>query len=275
MLLDKLVKSLLTQDRLDRLGFRQTTQEDLNQNVPLVEFYCDPKLRDVVVEPIPAFKAIAQWYKDIPADLPLQHTPRDHLGSPVMTAKKCLPLLDGMSMAYLMRSAVDIRVRVDQSGRNMEVRSGNSFNGGSTHDPIQFARVKREPGAKPVTPALKFHNPWVIKTRPGYSTLFISPLNWIEESRFRCLSAAVSTDTYKKEINFPALWLGGNDFDDTIPAGTPLVLAIPYRRADHQGDAALIRSMQPHEKHFIETVGRAQMARAHVYTNELRQEGKK
>jgi hypothetical protein len=75
---------------------------------------------------------------------------------------------------------------------------------------------------------MKFINPWVVETAPGYSCLFTSPLNHLE-TRFKLLDGVVETDTYYNSVNFPFVWTGG-DGDFFIPKGTPLVQVIPYRR---------------------------------------------
>ena len=52
---------------------------------------------------------------------------------------------------------------------------------------------------------LPFHkilNPWIITTPPGYSTLFVPPLN-NSDDRFSIIAGIVDTDTFKNEINFP------------------------------------------------------------------------
>ena len=50
----------------------------------------------------------------------------------------------------------------------------------------------------------KFINKWLIKTPPGYSCLFVKPLNHFE-TRFEIISGVVDTDTYINTINFPFL----------------------------------------------------------------------
>jgi hypothetical protein len=75
---------------------------------------------------------------------------------------------------------------------------------------------------------MKFANPWVVETAPGYSCLFTSPLNHLEP-RIKILDGIVDTDTYHANVNFPFLWTGG-DGEFFIPRGTPLVQVIPYKR---------------------------------------------
>ena len=78
------------------------------------------------------------------------------------------------------------------------------------------------------TSYLKFINPWVVETEPGYSCLFTSPLNHLE-TRFKVLDGVVDTDSYYNNINFPFVWTAG-DGEFFIPKGTPLVQVIPFKR---------------------------------------------
>ena len=48
---------------------------------------------------------------------------------------------------------------------------------------------------------LKFTNPLVIETSPGWSCLFKSPPNHF--SNIRIIEGIVDTDTYHRQINFP------------------------------------------------------------------------
>lgn len=264
-MLNSLIKFLLTEERQAALGVRFTTQDDLDALVPVIEFTIDPQYRDVLLEPVAAYKHIAGWWKSIPPKLPRNGSaPRDQFGDVAMTAKSCIPLLDGMGLGYSMVLASDVHVRTDEA-KNMTVRSGPTFAGASYHE---HAQLGKEYATYPM-PAIKFHNPWRIQTRPGYSTLFIPPLNHTAEERFQCLGAVVDTDTYDKHINFPGLWFAKN-YDGVVKAGTPLVTAIPFKRADVSREL-LIRNMSAAEMHRMDQMAKIQNARAKMYTDELRE----
>lgn len=268
-MLNRLIKSLLTESRLHELGLRAETQADFDALEPVIQFLCEPAHRLVMPEPEPAVKNLAKWFKKIPPRMPEGPQHRDQFGAPAMTAKSCLPLIDGMGLGYTLFSAVDITVRTSPCGKHMDVFSGPTYPGASKHSDEQLGG-----STSPIhpAPALKFHNPWVIKTRPGYSTLFIPPLNGVEEKRFQCLGAVVDTDVYPKQVNFPALWFA-RGAEEIIPAGTPLITAIPFKRSDVPRDV-LVRSLSLAERHLISTMERVQGARSHMYTGELREDRK-
>jgi len=70
-------------------------------------------------------------------------------------------------------------------------------------------------------------NPWSIKTKLGYSTLFVQPFH--RESVFTILPGIVDTDTYIAPINFPMV-INDPKFEGLIPKGTPIVQIIPFKR---------------------------------------------
>jgi hypothetical protein len=268
-MLNRILKSLLTEARLSELGLRTITQEDRDAAMPVIEFTIESKFKDVLLPPVPAFKHIAEWWKKIPSEMPAgRQAPRDQFHNVAMTAKSCIPLLDGMGLGYTMVLAADIHVRTDRDGKFLEVHSGPTFNAVSTHSKEQLGNHY----ATFPMPAIKFHNPWVIRTRPGYSTLFVPPMNHTNEDRFRCLGAVVDTDTYHRQVNFPGLWFA-KDYDGLVKAGTPLVTAIPFKRADVPREI-ITRIMTAAEMHELDKVALTQNARTHFYTKELREERK-
>ena len=82
--------------------------------------------------------------------------------------------------------------------------------------------------------SLPFHkllNPWTIKTPPGYSCLFLPPMN-NSDDRFSIIPGIVDTDTFPYEINFPII-INGDKYpilETVIKIGTPIVQVIPFKR---------------------------------------------
>lgn len=227
----------------------------------LIEFYCTEEDFDVIPKPYPAFKNMPDWFRKIPTEIDKL---RDPFGAKAFTAKKCMPLVDAMSTGYIIPLFGDVNIRTNKDVSIIEASSGPYANVVEFHD-------KEQLGGKtsPTYPgqAIKFINRWWIKTAPGYSTLFMPPLNHIEP-RFTCLSGLVDTDKYPRPINFPAIWHSSN-YDEIVTAGTPLVTCIPIRRSDISREIN-IRKITKKEKNESEKVTRQQDSRRSVYTNELR-----
>jgi|688.fasta_scaffold02316_28 hypothetical protein len=227
---------------------------------PIIEFFCDARYFGVAPNPCPAGKNIPEWFKQIP---PVSKTNRDAYSRPSLNAKKCLPMIDAMTIGFTMPLAISQHIKTNHDLSRIEVcPTSTSFDRAvERHSLEQVGNAEVFGKADPV----KFINPWVVKTSPGWSTLFIPPVN-SEEDRFICLGGLVDTDKYPKQVNFPARWLKPN-FDDTLVAGTPLVTAIPIKRQniDH-----IVRQMTDVDGKEIDRIRRCQDSRSHYYTQELR-----
>lgn len=232
----------------------------------IIEFHCREELWGLLPPPIPAYKDMPNWFKKVPSIL---ETERDRTNSKAMSAKKCMPLLDSMSIGYIIPLFADVNIRTNESGTLIEATSSTPISG-----VVEF-HSKEQLGGKtsPTYPmdAIKFINHWIVKTAPGYSALFMPPINRIE-SRFQCLSGLVDTDKYNKEVNFPAIWMQ-KGYDDILLAGTPLVTVIPIKRKD-MTRIAPIRISSKEETEWIMKTRIKQESRRHVYTNELREDRK-
>lgn len=228
-----------------------------------MEFYCHPDYYGVIPEPKPAAKYIPDWFKKIPQFIEGE---RDSFGGKAMTAKKCIPMLDAMSLGYVIPLQGDLGIITNEDCSSIQT-SNSPIKLAEFHDIKQLGE-RTAPGFP--APPLKFINHWVIKTAPGWSTLITPLINALDEPKhFTCLAGMVDTDNYSKEINFPAVWHTPN-FDGVLPAGTPLVLAIPIRR-DAVPSKPVIREMTDSEFKHIELTRKKQDTRLHVYTKELRE----
>jgi len=188
--------------------------------VTFVRFSHDDNLDGVFPSPVPAIKKAPDFYKAI--------RPQTNSRPDSGTVKRCVPFLDALSAGFIIPLWADCYVVAHDNNiqftfpRNLPMPSSIQ-----QHDYVQFAGhpLAERPYGKF---CMKFMNPWVIETAPGYSCLFTSPLNHLE-TRIKILDGAVDTDTYHTNVNFPFLWTGG-DGEFFIPKGTPLVQVIPYKR---------------------------------------------
>ena len=116
------------------------------------------------------------------------------------TVKTCIPFLDALTSGYII--PFDQDYVVDATETDLSISSANK-----EPEPAGFHSKTQLPSGddKGKENLGKFHNKWLIRTPPGYSCLFIQPLNRIEE-RFEVISGVVDTDTYVNVINFPFHW---------------------------------------------------------------------
>lgn len=177
---------------------------------------------------------VPDWYKN------LKHTIN------LKTVKGCMPFLDTLTTGYVLKLPIDYHVNhnfIDKEERKTDFKSSISespfrsylqnVNVNNKFEPHPEHQVKDSPQVKKNLnlPIHKFVNPWVIKTPPGYSCLFLPPMNNTDD-RFSILPGIVDTDVFENEINFPFI-LNGDKYpilETTIKLGTPYAQVIPFKR---------------------------------------------
>ena len=179
--------------------------------------------------PKPASRYVPEWYKELNSYIDGEKKPNGN-GNTTATIKKCMPVFDSINAGYIIPSPCDVWIgRVPVNPENPKITQPTYE--WSNFGIIQFHPVEQAPtypnnsGHEVSYP--KWINPWSIKTPPGYSTLFIEPLH--RESVFSILPGVVDTDKYTAPVNFPFV-LKNIEFKGLIPAGTPIVQAIPFKR---------------------------------------------
>lgn len=190
---------------------------------PLIEFLTTEEHLNVLIPPAPASKFIPNWYKALPTHCTSE---RDQKGGHMMTAKKCLPMMDAMTTGYIIPLSGDVHLRSNEDSSLIDITENRYVSLTSEHSLNQVGPNFPHYGKH----LIKFNNYFVIKTPPGYSCLFTAPINHLE-TRFLTLGAVVETDKYDREINFPTVWMA-NNFDDMLYAGTPIIQCIPFKRND-------------------------------------------
>lgn len=179
-------------------------------------------------QPTPAVKNFPKWYKDIPRNFNLSpqaiaKNPARLSAMPQGTIKKCVPLMDGMSAGYIYSTPVEVIF----DPKSATFAWSHEYEFIQWHQNEQIAGWKATDEYMPV--AFKWRNLNIIKTPPGWSCLFTHPLNRMDLP-FQTLSAIVDTDKHDVPTHFPFFMKHG--FEGKIPAGTPIVQIIPFKRQD-------------------------------------------
>lgn len=175
----------------------------------------------IIGAPKPASFFIPQWYKDINAWITGKKEPDLDSNQTNETVKKCMPVFDAITAGYIITTPCDVWIKqIDDS----PYYQWSGFNFIDFHPYIQ---TEGHPAVKDKLPSPKFMNPWAIKTPKGYSCLFITPTH--RDLPFTILPGVVDTDTYTAPINFP-FRLNDPKFEGHIPAETPMVQIIPFKR---------------------------------------------
>lgn len=197
-----------------------------------IRFSAEELHLDVFQHPANANRFLPDYYKKL--------APRKKGALREGTAKACIPFLDACSSGYIIPLWADMYVKA--SGGDITISFSEVLPMRESLGQHKIEQLKGYPREKEPygSNLLKFMNPWVIETAPGYSCIFTSPFNHFE-SRFKLVDAVVDTDTYYNNINFPFVWTGG-DGEFVVKAGTPLVQVIPFKREEHKLEIGVVDS---------------------------------
>ncbi|TIN25854.1 DUF6065 family protein [Mesorhizobium sp.] len=227
--------------------FSQTSQKTSRS----IRFSCRPEDHGVIAPPVAAKTVLPDWFRKLPP-VDAQQASATNNG---LTVKRCMPFLDAMTTGWILPLAATVRLEVKDGGSAVD--AGWEFDRVmvSNHGAHQVAGNPKEPA-----PPCKFHNYWSIRTPPGWSCLFLPPLNRPAQP-FECVAGIVDTDTYAAHIHFP-FFATAPDGLYVVEKGTPLVQVIPFRRED----AALKAEIQSE-------TGAEATEREAVYRNTIASEG--
>ena len=223
-----------------------------------VEFLCAPEDKGVIDEPVPARTEHPAWFRRLPGIDAAELRASNH----GLTVKRCLPFVDALNTGWLLPLAATVRLEISDEGRQVEAGWEFDTEMVSPHGAFQAAGNPYEP-----RPVLKFHNPWTIRTPPGWSCLFVPPLNR-PGGLVEVLSGVVDTDTYVAPVNLPFVALAG-DWVHTLAKGTPLAQVIPFRR-DTVALHGIVRAESDEEADERERIRRSTLAGAAWYRRNAR-----
>jgi hypothetical protein len=187
-----------------------------------IKFSCRDELIGVIPRPAASSKFFPDYFRRL----------KSQIGSDVqdLTVKRCVPFLEAMSAGFIIPLWCDVNVIA--SGGSITINFPRDWRRDYQIGSHTEAQVSGHPatGEKYGNIPLKWVNPWVIETDPGVSCMFTSPMNHGDKN-IKIIDGIVDTDNYYNTINFPFFWTGG-DGEFIIPAGTPLVQVVPFRREE-------------------------------------------
>jgi len=172
------------------------------------------------LKPVPARTVTPAWYRNTPAWRDDTDGLPEHEKRELMTVKKCMPLLDSLTLGYIIPTPSDLEVERTPDGVRLYWPSRQTVDIHIVGQTVEY------PSHKQSDPMPKWISNWGVRTPSGYSCLFVSPFH--HDLPFRTLAGVVDTDTYFDAVNFP--FLIDPNFSGLIPAGTPMAQVIPFRR---------------------------------------------
>ena len=197
-----------------------------------ITFRCLPALEPVLPKPMPAKRGLPDWLRRMPMT-----ATTDDYETEVKTVKQCPPFVDAMAFGFLMPLPCDLHY-----GKGVfDWRWDDLPPGLPRHTPrapVSFhvnAQVLETPLFEEDRLLIKFQNFWTMEVDAGYSLLICHPINR-PDLPFRALTGLVDADRYKDNyVHFPAAWVD-DDFEGTVPRGTPVAQCIPVPRQGFELD---------------------------------------
>ncbi len=188
---------------------------------PEIEFLCYEEDYGLIPEPYSSRKFMPEWFKALPPKVNKENKLDNS------TIKRCAPFLDSMTVGWIIPLVADVEfiTNEDAGGVNYKWKFHRTMVENHNYNQVTS---DQSPNPNMPKPPMKFLNWWAIKVPPGYSVLFVPPLNR-QDSRFTCMSGFVDVDGYFEFINFPFFFHATN-YTGILEAGTPLIQAIPIRR---------------------------------------------
>jgi hypothetical protein len=177
----------------------------------------------VLAKPKPASEYIPEWYKKAKSYTDPSGKKAPTLNdTPYATIKRCMPLWDLMTAGYIIETPYDIYVRQTPEGPYFQWGEMPAI-AFQSHEQFQ-----NHPYSRDINYAVRIIHPWSIKTPKGWSVLICEPQHH-EPTPIITANGIVDTDTFSLPFNM-FLKLRNSNFEGMIPAGTPFVQVIPFKR---------------------------------------------
>jgi len=177
----------------------------------------------VLQKPKPASEYIPEWYKKAKSYTTLDGKKKPNMdGTPAATVKRCMPVWDMMTAGYIIETPYDIYIGQTSEGPYFQWAG---------EDAIILQTMEQfqdHPYSRNINYSARINIPWSIKTPKGWSVLIIEPQHR-EPGPIECASGIVDTDSFSIPFNM-FFKLRDPNFEGMIPAGTPLLQVIPFKR---------------------------------------------
>jgi hypothetical protein len=201
------------------------------------------------MHPKPAKNFLPKWYKEM---LPYQTTSYNLNGKKIdvehkqsnATAKKCTPMLDGISSGYIVPLWCDIQVKQtkDEISQEWSPRitwrietDVFSLHGPSSREipaPFGYSQI-----------VFKFLTHFRIETPNGFSIMVHTPSGHYNLP-FYAVPAIIDSDKSVIDNNFPC-WIQ-EGFEGIVEKGTPMAQVTPFKRLNWKSEMTVI----PYEEHL-------------------------
>lgn len=145
------------------------------------------------------------------------------------TVKKCPGIFDLITTGYLLKTPCDFYV--DTTGDELITKYHELHQMSFGHHSKKQVSAWNFDKDLYMEDVFRINPMWVVKTPPGYSTLFIHPA-FNEDLPYQIVPAIIDTDKYVSDGPFSVLMKRG--LNQMVEQGTPLVQCIPFKREDYE-----------------------------------------
>jgi hypothetical protein len=217
--------------------------------------------------PVPAASAIPEWWrktKSYGAFKSYSKTDEKEInvnsGADNATIKRCVPVLDSMSMGYLVLTPADMYVEpkhVHTTGNKDEPTQDFSMVYPRRHERIDhhpWGQASKHPYATQ-QPLAKVFVPWRVALPEGYSLIMTEPLN-NPSPHWSVVSGVMDSDVFFPRLNF-MISMKEEKFTGIVPMETPIAQLIPFKREKWSSvvidDAARLSVQEEPRKKIIDS----------------------
>ncbi len=228
--------------------------------------------------PLPTHKTMPKWYKDadrfaihpITKDyykatkevcpFPRQGTTDDY--GKIPTWKACPAIMDGFITGYVLRTPCDITFFKDKYGKI----------------DVSVSDEKHKDFCTRRQPMPQFEHPqgyyqehfawmpdWGLEVPEGYSCLYMTPMNRFDLP-FLNTTGVVDNDSVHISGSFPFFVI--KDWEGTIPAGTPYMQILPFKREDWTHEIEILQQKEIYDR-MMDNIKLYRQPDGGVYQNDI------
>jgi len=235
----------------------------------IVFYPADRSVAQFSKEPIAAKRVIPDWYKQVPK---YYHPDvlRDEMVTRDLSVKACIPFVDTLTSGYTILLETDISVRKDENGKTyIKWTEYDAMNSPVIQRSTYFVPEEDRARDQALLPQFDGYDKlmfnwnefWGFKTPKGYSALSIHPINRLDLP-FYTLGGIINTDKWGVNGNHP--FILKRDWTGVIPAGTPIIQIIPFKRDAWKSEVD--RSIYRYDGDCLEESGKV---KRHYYRDNL------
>jgi hypothetical protein len=214
-------------------------------------------------DPGPIKKTIPDWY--LKADRyykdPSGNTYKDPMGNAMHSWKSCPVVYDGISAGYCFKTPVDLRFYKDKGIPHVEVMDQRFSNFIQERPPM--------PGFQVPYGYHDYHfawyGEWALRLPKGYTALYVQPINRYDLP-FQTTSGFIDSDVVNHFGTVP--FFLAKDFEGILPAGTPFLQIIPFKREDWESEKEYPDQMTIYNNNVI-NAEKFRTPKGGVYLNEV------